>query len=49
MSEHSTGTRQPVSGFKDDEIAAVPSWVVGICGVAAVASALFSILLFLNR
>jgi hypothetical protein len=28
---------------------AVPSWVVGICGVAAVASALFSILLFLNR
>jgi hypothetical protein len=28
---------------------AVPSWIVGICGVAAVASALFSILLFLNR
>jgi hypothetical protein len=27
----------------------VPSWMVGICGVAAVASALFSILLFLNR
>jgi len=28
---------------------AVPSWVVGLCGVAAVASALFSILMFLNR
>ena len=28
---------------------AVPSWVVGICGVAAVASTLFSILMFLNR
>ncbi len=27
----------------------LPSWLVGICGVAAVASALFSILLFLNR
>jgi len=27
----------------------VPSWVVGLCGVAAVASLLFSILLFLNR
>jgi hypothetical protein len=32
-----------------DEKTAVPSWVVGICGVAAVASVLFSILLFLNR
>lgn len=29
--------------------AAFPSWVVGLCGVAAVASALFSLLLFLNR
>jgi hypothetical protein len=27
----------------------LPSWLVGICGVAAVASALFSLLLFLNR
>jgi hypothetical protein len=27
----------------------VPSWIVGLCGVAAVASVLFSILLFLNR
>lgn len=27
----------------------VPSWIVGICGVAAVASALFSLLMFLNR
>jgi hypothetical protein len=27
----------------------LPSWLVGICGVAAVASALFTILLFLNR
>jgi hypothetical protein len=49
MPDHPTGARQPVSAIKDTEIAAVPSWVVGICGVAAVASALFSILLFLNR
>jgi len=27
----------------------VPSWIVGVCGVAAVASALFSVLMFLNR
>jgi hypothetical protein len=27
---------------------ALPSWVVGLCGVAAVASVLFSLLLFLN-
>jgi hypothetical protein len=27
----------------------LPSWAVGVCGVAAVASVLFSILLFLNR
>ncbi len=27
----------------------LPSWVVGVCGVAAVASALFSLLMFLNR
>ena len=26
-----------------------PSWVVGLCGVAAFVSVLFSILLFLNR
>jgi hypothetical protein len=32
-----------------ESIAPVPSWLVGICGVAAVASALFSILLFLNH
>ncbi len=32
-----------------EETATVPSWVVGLCGVAAVASVLFSILLFLNR
>jgi hypothetical protein len=32
-----------------EEKALVPSWVVGMCGVAAVASVLFSILLFLNR
>jgi hypothetical protein len=33
----------------DDSTAQLPSWIVGLCGVAAVASALFSILLFLNR
>jgi hypothetical protein len=27
----------------------LPSWVVGLCGLAAVASLLFSLLLFLNR
>ena len=27
----------------------IPSWVVGVCGVAAVASALFTLLLLLNR
>lgn len=37
------------SNSTEDSIDAVPSWVVGICGVAAVASMLFSILLFLNR
>lgn len=26
-----------------------PSWLVGVCGVAAFVSVLFSILLFLNR
>jgi hypothetical protein len=33
----------------DDHAAHLPSWLVGVCGVAAVASALFTILLFLNR
>lgn len=32
-----------------DDSEPVPSWVVGLCGLAAVASVLFSILLFLNR
>ena len=34
---------------RDNPAETVPSWVVGICGVAAVASALFSLLLFLNH
>ncbi|MBI4622670.1 MAG: hypothetical protein HY736_05520 [Verrucomicrobia bacterium] len=34
---------------KDDGWHEPPSWVVGVCGVAAVASALFSLLMFLNR
>jgi hypothetical protein len=33
----------------ESQSAPVPSWVVGLCGVAAVASALFSLLLFFNR
>jgi hypothetical protein len=37
------------SSSPGDDTIAVPSWVVGVCGVAAVASVLFSILLFLNR
>gem|GEM_PF-3591693 len=28
---------------------ACPSWLVGLCGVAAAASLLFTLLLFLNR
>lgn len=32
-----------------DHSVPVPSWLVGLCGLAAVASVLFSILLFLNR
>ena len=38
---------RPTAG--DDDPVPVPSWVIGICGVAAVASALFSVLMFLNR
>jgi hypothetical protein len=37
------------SALRDEGEEPVPSWVVGVCGVAAVASALFSILMFLNR
>jgi hypothetical protein len=38
------------NGASGNEVGApVPSWIVGVCGLAAVASALFSILLFLNR
>jgi hypothetical protein len=33
----------------DQSATELPSWVVGLCGVAAVASALFTVLLFLNR
>jgi hypothetical protein len=39
----------PASPAGDEPESTVPSWVVGLCGVAAVASVLFSILLFLNR
>jgi hypothetical protein len=46
-------TKKPIAApetvSSDRPAAELPSWVVGICGVAAVASALFSILLFLNR
>jgi hypothetical protein len=40
---------EPLPAPDRDPIHAVPSWAVGLCGVAAVASALFSILMFLNR
>jgi hypothetical protein len=33
----------------DDPSAAPASWLVGLCGVAAFASCLFCVLLFLNR
>ncbi|MDP3068722.1 MAG: hypothetical protein Q8N18_00460 [Opitutaceae bacterium] len=36
-------TREP------EDMTHIPSWVVGLCGVAAVASVLFSILLLLNH
>ena len=39
----------PLAGFPVDPTRPVPSWVVGLCGVAAVASVLFSLLLLLNR
>jgi hypothetical protein len=39
----------PATDLHDRAAAAPPSWVVGFCGVAAVASVLFSILMFLNR
>ena len=42
-------SRRPIDPDAASEEPAVPSWVVGLCGVAAVASLLFSILLFLNR
>ena len=41
--------RPPAIAEREPVTDAVPSWVVGVCGVAAVASALFSLLLFLNR
>lgn len=37
------------SGDLHDASEPVPSWIIGVCGVAAVASALFSLLMFLNR
>ena len=42
-------TRLPNATKPDPVSDNVPSWVVGLCGVAAVASALFSLLLFFNR
>lgn len=39
----------PADGVPHARQTEPPSWVVGVCGVAAVASALFSILMFLNR
>jgi hypothetical protein len=46
-SDHSAGS----AGIRRNELTAgePPSWVIGICGVAAVASLLFTVLLFLNR
>ncbi|MBI5768254.1 MAG: hypothetical protein HZA93_10695 [Verrucomicrobia bacterium] len=41
--------RVPAPAEADPSIAEPPSWIVGVCGVAAVASALFAVLLFLNR
>jgi hypothetical protein len=34
---------------RDEPAQETPSWLVGLCGVAAFVSVLFSILLFLNR
>jgi hypothetical protein len=42
-------SKSPSAVRDDTPLMPVPSWVVGLCGVAAVASTLFSILLFLNR
>ena len=47
MPERARSDRVATAG--QPESAPVPSWIIGVCGVAAVASALFSFLLFLNR
>jgi hypothetical protein len=38
----------PVSASASPPETPLPSWLVGLCGVAAVASLLFSLLLFFN-
>jgi hypothetical protein len=43
-----SGSAPPLPS-RERAAAELPSWVVGVCGVAAVASALFTVLLFLNR
>jgi hypothetical protein len=40
-------TDSPASRAGEPE--ACPSWLVGLCGVAAAGSLLFTLLLFLNR
>jgi hypothetical protein len=49
MSAAATKSRRPVERREHAAPAELPSWVVGLCGVAAVASLLFTVLLFLNR
>ena len=49
MSVPPKSTPETTIAGADDTDHEVPSWMIGICGVAAVASALFSILMFLNR
>jgi hypothetical protein len=46
ISDRSIRASSPDTATNGDD---VPSWMVGICGLAAVASALFTVLLFLNR
>jgi len=45
----SQSVRRAAAAPGDERPNELPSWVVGLCGVAAVASLLFTVLLFLNR
>jgi hypothetical protein len=49
MAAAHSSPNQPTANIPGSSGGDLPSWVVGVCGVAAVASLLFTVLLFLNR